>query len=140
MTSDEIYALIQAHPVFHLATLDGDQPRVRAMLIYRADRGGIVFHTGKMRDVHRQLQAHPRTELCFADTARMIQVRISGDAELVEDHALKRQIAAHPTRAFLKPFIAAHGYEPLAVYRVRDPVATIWTMAQNLAPKRSVVL
>lgn len=25
-------------------------------------------------------------------------------------------------------------------YRVRHPVATIWTMTQNLAPKRSVVL
>ncbi|HEY6001075.1 MAG TPA: pyridoxamine 5'-phosphate oxidase family protein [bacterium] len=140
MTREEIFAMIQAHPVFHLGTVEGDQPRVRAMLIYRADHGGIVFHTGKMRDVHRQLQAHPKTELCFEDTERMIQVRVSGEAELVEDLALKQEIAAHPTRAFLKPFIAAHGYDPLAVYRIRNPVATIWTMAENLAPKRSLAL
>ncbi len=140
MTREEIYALIQAHPVFHLATVEGDQPRVRAMLIYQADRDGIVFHTGKMRDLHRQLQAHPKTELCFEDTERMIQVRISGEAELVEDLDLKKEIVAHPSRDFLKPFVAANGYDPLAVYRIKEPVATVWTMAQNLAPKLVVAL
>ena len=32
MTANEIFDLINKHPVFHLATMDGDQPRVRGML------------------------------------------------------------------------------------------------------------
>jgi hypothetical protein len=43
MTKEEIYAIINANPVFHLATVEGDQPRVRALLIYSAGDGSIVF-------------------------------------------------------------------------------------------------
>jgi uncharacterized pyridoxamine 5'-phosphate oxidase family protein len=140
MTKEEIYAIIQANPVFHLATLDGDQPRVRALLVYSAGGGSIVFHTGKMRDLHRQLQAHPKTELCFHDFTNGVQVRVSGVAELEEDLDLKKEIVAHPTREFLRPFIAANGYEPLAVYRIKYLTATTWTMARNLEPRQAIPL
>ena len=40
MTANEIFDLINKHPVFHLATMDGDQPRVRGMLLFRADDTG----------------------------------------------------------------------------------------------------
>ena len=140
MTKEEIYAMIQANPVFHLASVEGDQPRVRALLIYSADANGIVFHTGKMRDLHRQLQSNPKTELCFQDFKNGVQVRVSGVAKLVEDLDLKKQIVAHPTREFLRSFIAANGYEPLAVYRITNPVATTWTMARNLEPRQAIPL
>ena len=140
MTKEEIYALIQANPVFHMATVEADQPRVRALLIYSAGDGSIVFHTGKMRDLFRQLQAHPKTELCFQDYKNGIQVRVTGVAELVEDLDLKKEIVAHPTREFLRPFIAANGYEPLAVYRIKDLLATTWTMARNLEPRQAIAL
>jgi hypothetical protein len=32
------------------------------------------------------------------------------------------------------------GYEPLAVYRTKNGVATIWTMKTNFAPKEFVEL
>jgi hypothetical protein len=69
-----------------------------------------------------------------------VQVRVSGVAELVEDLALKKEIVAHPTREFLRPFIEANGYEPLAVYRIKDLVATTWTMARNLEPRQAIPL
>ena len=43
MTANDIFELIGKNPVFHLATMDGDQPRVRGMLLFRADKNGIVF-------------------------------------------------------------------------------------------------
>jgi len=138
MNQAEIYAFLTTNPVFHLATLDGDQPRARGMLLYRADERGILFQTGKMRDLYRQLTANPRVELSFHNGSEddLTQVRVSGTAELLEDLELKREIVSH--RDFLKPFVERAGYDPLAVFRVTKGVASIWKMRNNLEPKKFV--
>jgi pyridoxamine 5'-phosphate oxidase len=138
MNSSEVLAFLNANPVFHLATLDGDKPRVRGMLLYKADEKGIIFHTGKMRDLHNQLTANPHVELAFNNGSDedLIQVRISGAVELVEDLDLKKEIVQN--RVFLKPFVDQAGYEPLAVYCIKKGTASIWRMRANLAPKELV--
>jgi uncharacterized pyridoxamine 5'-phosphate oxidase family protein len=140
VTKEEIYAFITANPVCFLATVDGDRPHVRGMMIYRADADGIVFHSGKMKDLHRQLTANPAVEFCFSngDMNDLLQVRVSGTARLVEDLDLKKEIVEQ--RPFLKGFVAQAGYEPLSVYRVSDGVAVTWSFATNLAPKAPVNL
>ena len=86
MNKDEILDFLNSNPVFHLATIEGDKPRVRGMLMYRADENGIVFHTGKMRDLHKQLTENPNVEMSFNNGSDkdLIQVRISGTVELVD--------------------------------------------------------
>lgn len=140
MNKSEVFAFLNANPVFHLATIDGDKPRVRGMLLYRADEQGILFHTGKTRDLHKQLAANPHVELSFHNNSDqdLIQVRVSGTAELVEDLELKKEIVAN--REFLKPFVEKAGYEPLAVYRIKNGVASVWQMKTNLEPKKFVEL
>jgi uncharacterized pyridoxamine 5'-phosphate oxidase family protein len=140
MNKAELIAFLNANPVFHLATLDGGKPRVRGMLLYRADEKGIVFHTGKMRDLYKQLTANPQVELSFNNGSddNLIQVRVSGKVELVEDLELKKEIVRN--REFLKPFVEQAGYDPLAVYRIKDGVASIWAMKTNLEPKKFVQL
>lgn len=140
MNKTEILDFINAFPVFHLATIDGDRPRVRGMLLYRADENGIVFHTGKMRELHRQLAENPQVEMSFnnGSDANLTQVRISGRVKLVEDLDLKKRIVED--REFLKPFIGHYGYEPLAVYRLKNGEASVWSMAANLAPKELIML
>lgn len=140
MNKSEILAFLNANPVFHLATLDGDKPRVRGMLLYSADERGILFHTGKMRDLHGQLAANPQVELAFNNGSDedLTQVRISGTVELLEDLELKNEIVRN--RDFLQPIVDRTGYESLAVYRIKDGVASIWKMRTNLEPKRHVEL
>ena len=46
MTKEEIYKLLNEHPVMYVSTNDNGQPRVRGILMYKADADGIVFHTG----------------------------------------------------------------------------------------------
>lgn len=140
MNKAEIFAFLNANPVFHLATLDGDKPRVRGMLLYRADERGIFFHTGKMRDLYKQLAANPQVELSFNNGSAedLIQVRISGAVELLEDLELKKEIVRD--RDFLKPFVAQAGYDPLAVYHIKNGLASIWKMQTNLEPKKYVEL
>lgn len=140
MTKKEILDFLTANPMFHLATVEGNKPRVRGMLLYRADENGIVFNTGKMKDLHKQLTANPNVELCFGNNSfeNLTQVRISGTVELVEDLELKKEIVEK--RDFLKPWVEQAGYEPLAVYRMKKGVATVWTLATNFAPKEFMEL
>ena len=66
---------------YYLATVEGDQPRVRPFgtaLIYN-DR--LYIQTGKIKKVSHQLSANPKAEICAFKDGRWI--RISG--ELVED-------------------------------------------------------
>ena len=125
MNKDEILNFLNTNPVFHLATIEGDKPRVRGMLMYRADEKGIIFHTGKMRDLHKQLTEKPNVEMSFNNGSDedLIQIRVSGTVELIEDIELKKEIVQQ--REFLKPFVEQSGYEPLAVYRIRNGVASV---------------
>ncbi len=140
MTKKEIFDFLNANPVFHLATVEGNKPRVRGMLMYWADEKGIIFHTGKMKDLHKQLTENPNVELSFnnGNIENLIQIRVSGTVELVEDIELKKEIVQK--REFLKPFVEKAGYGPLAVYRLKNGTATVWAMKTNLEPKKSVNL
>ncbi len=138
MDKSEIFAFLNANPAFHLATAEGNKPHVRAMLLYRADEDGIVFHTGTMKDVNKQLSVNPQVELCFNNYQTNIQIRVSGSVELVDDLDFKKEIVEH--RAFLKPWVEESGYGMLAVYRLKNGTATIWSMETNFAPKEFIKL
>ena len=53
MNNAEIFEFINANPICHLATVEGDAPRVRAMGLFKADARGIdvikVFRTAQAR-------------------------------------------------------------------------------------------
>jgi len=141
MNKTDILDFITANPVFHLATIEGDRPRVRGMLMYRADENGIIFHTGKMRELHKQLTENPQVEISFNNGSQenlenLVQVRVSGSVEPVEDMGLKKEIVRD--RVFLKPFVEQYGYDQLAVYCLKKGVASVWTMAENLAQKEQI--
>ncbi|MFA7403876.1 MAG: pyridoxamine 5'-phosphate oxidase family protein [Pelobacteraceae bacterium] len=138
MDKHEIQAIINANPAFFLATTEDGQPRVRGMLLYRADDNGVVFHTGGMKDVYRQLMANPAVELCFFDQQQMVQVRVRGTARLIDDLQLKQEIVNAPGREFLKPWVESQGIDILEVFRVEDCQALVWSMATNFAPKELV--
>lgn len=104
MNKAEILEFINANPAIFLATAHGDQPRIRCVFLFRADENGIVFHTGKMKDLYKQIEANPKVEMCFYDYQRNIQVRVTGVLEQITDNAYKDEIFNHPSRAFLKPW------------------------------------
>lgn len=141
MEKQEIFAIINANPVCHLATAEaGNIPHVRGVLIYSAGEDGIVFHTGTMKDLHHQLAGNPQVEMCFnnGDMSNLVQVRVSGRVVLDQDMDLKKKIVAD--RDFLKPWVAERGYDMLAVYRLKNGKAVVWTMGTNFAPKMYVEL
>jgi pyridoxamine 5'-phosphate oxidase len=140
VTQQEILDFINKFQGCSLATCDGDKPHVRGMLTYRADEKGIVFHTGIVKDLFRQLHANPNVELTFnnGDSQNLTQVRVRGVAMLDGDADLKEEIISN--RPFLQPIVAQHGREAIAVFRVQNLEATVWTWATNLTPDEWVKL
>jgi pyridoxamine 5'-phosphate oxidase len=140
MDRHDILALINANPAFFLATVEEGEPRVRGMLLYRADEEGILFHTGGMKDVYRQLLANPAVELCFFDQQKMVQIRVRGNVRIVDDLQLKKEIVNSPGREFLKPWVESQGLGVLTVFRVVECRALVWTIATNFTPKEFVLI
>jgi len=138
MDKKTVLSFIANNPIFALATSENNTPHVRFMMLYRADDSGVYFHTGESKDLHRQLSSDPMVEMCFCSPREMMQVRVSGTAELVEDDTLKRQIVKD--RPFLEKWVDSQGYDSLCVYRVTEGKATAWTMSTNFAGKDYIQL
>lgn len=52
--------------VFYLATVDGDQPKLRPLgMHYEAD-GKVLFGVGDFKEVYKQLLANPKCEIAAA--------------------------------------------------------------------------
>ncbi len=49
--------------VFFLATVDGDQPKLRPLGAHFEMDGRILFGVGDFKDVYKQLSANPKTEI-----------------------------------------------------------------------------
>lgn len=80
---------------YYLATVEGDQPRVRPFGTVHIFEGKLYIQTGKEKPVAQQLAANPKAEICaFKDGAWL---RVAG--ELVEDdrvEARKSMLDAYP--------------------------------------------
>lgn len=74
-----------------LATMDGEQPRVRPVSPVRTE--GFTVYVASLRQYHKteELEANPRVELCYMDEEHD-QVRITGVAEVVTDSSVKQSI------------------------------------------------
>lgn len=133
MDKQEIFKILNSNPAFHLATMDGDQPRVRGMLLFKADENGIIFHTSSAKDLFKQIEKNNKVELCFNSSE--IQVRVSGELVIDTDKALREEIFNHPSRAFLRAWEKMGIADLVTVFRVKNAVATTWTLATNFEEK-----
>ena len=80
---------------YYLATVDGDQPRVRPFGTAHIFEGKLYIQTGKSKDVSKQIIANPKVELCAFKDGEWL--RIAG--VLVEDdraEARKSMLDAYP--------------------------------------------
>ena len=49
--------------VFFMATVDGDQPKLRPLGMHLEMDGKVLFGVGDFKDVYKQLKANPKTEI-----------------------------------------------------------------------------
>ena len=93
---ERVTEFLKKAEVYYLATVDGDQPRVRPFGTAHIFEGRLYIQTGKVKDVSRQLLANPKAEICAFMNGEWI--RVAG--ELVEDDrvaARQSMLDAYPS-------------------------------------------
>ena len=59
----EVLQFLQDAGVFYIATMDGDQPRVRPFGAINEFEGKIYIITSNEKDVYKQMQKNPKVEI-----------------------------------------------------------------------------
>jgi general stress protein 26 len=99
-----------------LATIDGDQPRVRPVSPVKTD--GFTVYVANLRLYHKtaEIAVNPKVELCYMDSGHN-QVRLTGIAEIVTDRSLLEEIwQANP---LMRQFLGTLDNPQLIVYRIQ---------------------
>jgi general stress protein 26 len=99
-----------------LATMDGDQPRLRPVSPVRTD--GFTVYVANLRGYHKtgEIEVNPRVELGYLDEHHD-QVRITGVAEVVTDRAVLESIWAE--NPLLRQYLGSVDNPELVLYRIR---------------------
>ncbi len=98
-----------------LATMDGDQPRLRPVSPVRVDGFTVYIANLKSYQKTTQIQANPKVELCYLDSDHN-QVRITGLAEVVKDRPLLEEIWRK--NRLLEHYLGSIDNPELIVYRI----------------------
>lgn len=93
---EKVTQFLKKAETYYLATVEGDQPRVRPFGTAHLYEGKLYIQTGKVKDVSKQLLANPKAEICAFKDGEWI--RVAG--ELVEDdrvEARQSMLDAYPS-------------------------------------------
>ena len=59
-----VFDFLKQAQTYYLATVEGDQPRVRPFGTIDLFEGKLYIQTGKSKEVSKQIRANPKVELC----------------------------------------------------------------------------
>ena len=84
--------------VYYLATVEGDQPRVRPFGTIKEFQGKLYIQTGKVKPTSHQLALNPKAEICAFMNGAWIRVA----CELVEDYRIEAKKAMLDAYSYLR--------------------------------------
>lgn len=93
---DKVLKFLKDAETYYLATIEGDQPRVRPFGTAHVFEGKLYIQTGKVKDVSKQLHQNPKAEICAFKNGEWL--RVSG--KLIEDdrnEARQSMLDAYPS-------------------------------------------
>lgn len=105
---EEVVKFLKECGAYFLATVDGDQPKVRPFGTAEIFEGKLYIQTGKSKNVSKQIAANPKVQLCAMNKAGNQWLRLSGT--LVEDDRLEPKVHMLDAYPELK-----------AMYKAEDP-------------------
>jgi uncharacterized pyridoxamine 5'-phosphate oxidase family protein len=124
----EVYEFLKKTETYYLATVEGNQPRVRPFGTVDIFEDKLYIQTGKSKEVSKQIKTNPLIEICAFNGNAWIRVQ----ARAVEDP--RREAKAHMLDAYpqLKDRYSADDNNTQVFY-LKDAVATIASFSE--APK-----
>ena len=93
---EKVYEFLKNAETYYLATVEGDQPRVRPFGTIHIFEGKLYIQTGRRKSVSQQIAANPKAEICAFKDGKWLRVA----CELVEDdrvEARKSMLDAYPS-------------------------------------------
>ena len=122
----EVYEFLKSAGVYYLATVEGDQPRVRPFGTIDIFENKLYIQTGKVKPVAHQMKANPKVELS-AMTQDGKWIRIAAEAVLDDNiEAQTHMLDAYPNlKAMYQP-----GDGNTEVYYLKNAVAQICSFTE----------
>ena len=93
---DKVLKFLKDAETYYLATVEGDQQRVRPFGTAHVFEGKLYIQTGKVKDISKQLHQNPKAEICAFKNGEWL--RVSG--KLIEDdrnEARQSMLDAYPS-------------------------------------------
>ena len=92
---EEVYAFLKACGTYYLATMDGNQPRVRPFGTVDLYNGQLTIQTGRKKDVAQQMLTNPQIEVCAFDGQHWLRLAAKA-VEIPEVAAQEHMLDAYP--------------------------------------------
>ncbi len=92
---EEVYEFLKKCGTYFIATIDGDQPRVRPFGTVLIFENKLYIQTGKVKNVAKQIVKNPRIEICSMTGDTWVRI----EAIAVEDdrtEARQKMLDAYP--------------------------------------------
>jgi uncharacterized pyridoxamine 5'-phosphate oxidase family protein len=115
----EVCEFLKEAGTYYLATVEGDQPRVRPFGTAHIFEGKLYIQTGLKKDVARQMAANPKVELCAMSGGKWLRI----SAEAIHDPRIEAQQSMLDAYPSLQGMYKA-GDGNSAVYYLKNAVAT----------------
>ena len=120
--AERVCEFLDEAKTYYLATVEGDQPRVRPFGTALVFEGKLYIQTGKVKNVSKQLAANPKAEICAFCGGKW--VRISG--ELVNDDRREPKAAMLDKMPMLKGMYSADDDNTQVLY-FKNATATFFS-------------
>ncbi len=118
-TVQEVYDFLKKCGSYYIATMEGDQPRVRPFGTIHVFEGRLYIQTGKVKPVSEQIAANPKVEICAASGGEWVRVQ----ATMVDDPRLEAKVSMMEAYPSLEGRYSATD-DNMQVLYLTDAVAT----------------
>jgi uncharacterized pyridoxamine 5'-phosphate oxidase family protein len=125
------FDFIKANPIFHLASVDGNLPRVRPFSTIMKRKERLYFCTCKDKKVYHQLVKNPNIEISVMGSSGK-WIRVQGKIAFDESHEAKKQVFEE-NPSLLKMYPKGADDELFVTFYFTEAKATLYAYAE--APK-----
>ncbi len=116
---ERVAKFLQEAGTYYLATVQGDQPRVRPFGTAHVFEGKLYIQTGKVKEVSKQIHANPKVEICAFKNGEWLRVA----ATLVEDDRREARVSMLEAYPSLQGMYSADDGNT-EVFYLKDATAT----------------
>ncbi|MBQ9857483.1 MAG: pyridoxamine 5'-phosphate oxidase family protein [Oscillospiraceae bacterium] len=126
----EVFDFLKKAGTYYLATVEGDQPRVRPFGTVNIFEGKLYIQTGKVKPCSKQMAANPKVEICAFAGGEWVRIA----ATAVNDDRVEAKESMLDSYPNLKANYSATDDNTQVLY-LKDAVATFSSFT---APSRVV--